>query len=114
MTKRENEILYRLEEKVSALFDSHKEHRENTDTQFVNINLKIDQGQSEDKIMFEKLSHEIYNDENGLRVRTKSLEDTRKNVKNSLVWLAGSGSIIGMAIAKGKEFLIKLGEYFSS
>lgn len=106
MTRRENEILFRLEEKFNAFVDSHIEHRTNTESQFKSIHEKIDKGQLDDKEMFDKLVKEIWDDETGLRTRINSLEKTRSNAYKIV---GGSGSILGSWLAF-KEKIVSLAQ----
>lgn len=123
MTKKEQEVLYELLGEVKSFMkntdERHElsqaqfnEHRKKLEEDINKIHEKIDQGQADDKITFEKITDEIYNDTNGIRVRVKSLEGSRDHVKKAAVWLGSSGTLGGLMLTFKEKLSILAEQIF--
>lgn len=102
MTKEELQILHTL----AADFKNHSEFMINS---VAAIHAKIDAGQAKDDQNYKALHDAIYDNDEGLNIRVKSLEKTRqkaeKNIQRGLAWLLsliGSGIVSIILYFKGK------------
>lgn len=85
---------------IEAKHQSDLEYKESVKNYFLDQNKKIDdltdyvkKGHNLQQEQLDKHDSEIYNDVDGLRTRTKSLESTRNNVKKGITWAASAGGL---------------------